>query len=406
MPLIVLDSVNPLETTGRISFDLTAARGVILRKWWIVPITMLLGLSLMFWQESDLQTSPRYFTLSRTYEPFDETSPLSIVDIDPALINPFPSEENQLAILLNENSRKQALANINGNVEIRVKRSEPNFSLTSTAGSDGKNRFSFVSYGSSSYSFSCSETDERNCSAAIDGYVGQLVAIRTEATKSGLQRSIKLIDLLLTSDTVISSISVEKLTLQRAALEMSIELATGELQLIDETKYFGGEQITTVNRTTYLFGLLVGFIIGCLILLQLVVSDGKIRSARKLIGIVGYNKFLGSVLAVDNAISLQHLASAIRGSTEISDLTTLRLIPIGLQKTSPTIAADLQAVLGCKIFVTNPIESLSAEALTPSANSPIIFLVARHHSQVSQLEYAWTVVEKSSNMILGAVLIG
>ena len=48
-------------------------------KWWIVPLTMLLGLTLMFLQESDLQTSPRYFSLTKAYEPLDEAGPLSIV---------------------------------------------------------------------------------------------------------------------------------------------------------------------------------------------------------------------------------------------------------------------------------------------------------------------------------------
>ena len=155
---------------------------------------MLLGLSLMFLQESDLQTSPRYFTLTQAFEPLDEAGPISIVELDPSLIRPFPSEQNQLAILLSETTREQILKDIKGDVEINVTRSEPNFSLTSSLGDEGKNRFSFVSFGSSSYTFTCTETDPINCQTVIDSFVARLISIRAEATKTGLKNSIKLID--------------------------------------------------------------------------------------------------------------------------------------------------------------------------------------------------------------------
>ena len=102
----------PIETKRNRFTDSEAILRVISKKWWIVPLTMLLGLTLMFLQESDLQTSPRYFSLTKTYEPLDEAGPLSIVGLDPSLIKPFPSEENQLAILLNNESQKEVSIDI------------------------------------------------------------------------------------------------------------------------------------------------------------------------------------------------------------------------------------------------------------------------------------------------------
>ena len=396
----------PIETKRNRFTDSEAILRVISKKWWIVPLTMLLGLTLMFLQESDLQTSPRYFSLTKTYEPLDEAGPLSIVGLDPSLIKPFPSEENQLAILLNNESQKEVLAKIKGEVDVSVTRSEPNFSLTSSQGAEGKNQFSFVSYGSSSYSFACVETDPINCDSAIDAFVAKLVSIRAKATKSGLQNSITLIDSLLSSPEDISIAAVKKLTLQRLALNKSIELVTGEVKLIGVSQYSGGAEVTSVNRSTYLFGLLIGLVLGCLILLQLIFSDGKIRGAKQLVNLVGYKQFLGELSAKNQSISLQHLAAAIQATHPIKKATVLRLVAIGSEADNEQTKKSLAKVLSCKIILAGQLKSLNAKSLAPMSDSPVILLAKKHRSESSELQNAWTVVEKSGNNILGVVLVG
>ena len=396
----------PIEIKRNRFTDSEAILCVISKKWWIVPLTMLLGLTLMFLQESDLQTSPRYFSLTKTYEPLDEAGPLSIVGLDPSLIKPFPSEENQLAILLNNESQKEILAKIKGEVDVSVTRSEPNFSLTSSQGAEGKNQFSFVSYGSSSYSFACVETDPINCDSAIDAFVAKLVSIRTKATRSGLQNSITLIDSLLSSPEEISIAAVKKLSLQRSALNKSIELVTGEVKLIGVSQYSGGAEVTSVNKSTYLFGLLIGLVLGCLILLQLIFSDGKIRGAKQLVNLVGYKQFLGELSAKNQSISLQHLAAAIQATHTIRKATVLRLVAIGGEANSEQTKKSLAKVLSCKIILAGQLKSLNAKSLAPTADSPVVLLAKKHRSESSELQNAWTVVEKSGNNILGVILVG
>lgn len=396
----------PIETKRNRFTDSEAILRVISKKWWIVPLTMLLGLTLMFLQESDLQTSPRYFSLTKTYEPLDEAGPLSIVGLDPSLIKPFPSEENQLSILLNHESQKEILAKIKGEVDVSVTRSEPNFSLTSSQGTEGKNQFSFVSYGSSSYSFACVENDPLNCDAAIDAFVAKLVSIRAEATKSGLQNSITLIDSLLKSPNNISTTAIEKLSLQRSALNKSIELVTGAVKLIGISQYSGGAEVTSVNKSTYLFGLLIGLVLGCLILLQLIFSDGKIRGAKQLVNLVGYKQFLGELSAKNQSISLQHLAAAIQAAHTIKKSTILRLVAIGDDANSEQTKKSLAKILTCKIILAGQVKSLDAKSLAPTADSQVILLAKKHRSESSELQSAWTVVEKSGNNILGVILVG
>ena len=112
--------MNVLTPPKQISFDFATIKEVVIRKWWIVPLTMLIGFSLMFWQESDLKTSPRYFSLTRTYEPIDESAPLSLVGINTDLISQFPNESNQVIILQSEAIKAKILNSFTGELNLIV----------------------------------------------------------------------------------------------------------------------------------------------------------------------------------------------------------------------------------------------------------------------------------------------
>ena len=71
------------------------AKGILAR-WWMVVIAALLGIVVMWSQESDLSTTPASTKVVRTYESRDETALLSLVDIDPATVSPFPSFDHQI----------------------------------------------------------------------------------------------------------------------------------------------------------------------------------------------------------------------------------------------------------------------------------------------------------------------
>jgi hypothetical protein len=221
-----------------------------------------------------------------------------------------------------------------------------------------------------------------------------------------LQNSIKLIDSLLSSPEDISMEANKRLSLQRSALNKSIELATGDIKRISNGKYFGGEQVSTVGKSTYLFGLLIGFVLGSLILLQLIFSDGKIRGAKQLVNLVGYKQFLGELSAKNQAISLQHLAASIQATHAIKKATVLRIVAIGEEANNEQTKKSLTKILSCKIILAGQLKSLNAKSLTPKADSPVILLAKKHRSESSELQNAWTVVEKSGNKILGVILVG
>ena len=366
---------------------------------------MLIGAGLMFFQESDLQTSPRYYTLTKTYEALNEMAPLALVDLNPALFEPIPSETSQLAVLRSQKYVEKALAGIDGDLDIRVDKSETRFALTTEGDISEARRFSFSPATNASFTFTCTEQDEINCALAIENYLQLLISLRAESIETGLSRSRELVDQMLAQSAKITESQKDRLTLQKVALEESVKLASGEMQLIAEDKYFGGEQITTVGRNTYLFGLLVGLIIGCLILLQLVITDNLVRNQKKLVSLVSFQKFLGNVDKKRNPNSVQHLATAIRGAIDMSNTTSLRFFPVDSKLDNEALVSELSGVIGCQALLVSSLANITATDLSPNSSSPIIILVNQHRSKISDLESAWTLAEKSGNTVVGAALV-
>ncbi len=403
-PLIALERVNPLETPRRISFDLDTFTGVARKKWWVVPFTMLIGLSLMFWQESDLQTEARYFSLTRMYEPTDEGAPLTLVGVNADLISQFPSETNQSEILESEEVKQKVQSKFDRKISLLVRPFDKTFALNTETDGEAITKFSFKPSRRFSYEMTCVELDELNCSAALDAYAKELQGIRLSATKAGFTNSIKLLDALLASNLQLSADDTSRLKLQRAAFDEAIALATGEIAQISESKYFGGETVTTVDRRSYIFGLLVGLIFGLLILIQLVVTDSKIRSAKGLIDAVGYENYLGEASSNDESNSLQLLAAAIRGASTPT-ISSIKVLPIGASMIDTKLATSLAQTLGCQVLIAKPLEQLSAGDLAPSNNSVFLIAVIKDSANSRVVKQTWAVIQKSGNQILGSALI-
>ena len=356
---------------------------------------MLIGLSLMFWQESDLQTEARYFSLTRMYEPTDEGAPLNLIGINTQLVNQVPSETSQSKLLESDVIKQKIQAKFERDINLSIR---PFYRVILNTETDGPVLTKFL------HELSCVEINELNCSAALDYYVQELQVVHLLATKSGYANSIELLDALLASDLQLSAEDTSRLKLQRVAFDESIALATGEITQISESKYFGGETVETVDRRSYIFGLLVGLVFGLLILIQVVVTDSKIRSAKALIAAVGYENYLGEASSNDESNSLQLLAATMRGAST-STISSIKVLPIGTNVIDTPLATSLAQTLGCQVSITKPLDELSAEDLAPSNNGMFLIAVIKDSADSRVVKQTWSVVEKSGNRILGSALI-
>ncbi len=373
------------------------AKGIIAR-WWIVLVAALLGTIAMWSQESDLSTTPAITAINRVYESRDETSLLSVVGIDPATINPLPSFDNQILQVQEQASREKIAQEIGIDVEVTITRSEQRFSLLNTAEGDGKTKFTFLSVGTPTYSFTCSDSAAETCNTAIDAYVAALSKVRKDSIVTGMQRVKSMLSTVAQSGSVSAQEKV-------AGIDAAIPLITGELALLTTTEEQFGGTITTVKKSTYGFGFVAGAIVGLLIALQLTIVDKRVRSLRQLTKYVDQTDVLGRITS--NTASLQHVAAALVARAQQSSQSIISLIPATASEDTTAVSQQLNDItrgLGVTIVSQQPIASLSAESLIAADKASVVVATTKK-TKADEITDTWLVLQSAQRTVLGAILV-
>ena len=373
------------------------AKGIISR-WWIVLIVALLGTIAMWSQESDLSTTPSITAITRIYESRDETSLLSVVGIDPATISPLPSFDNQILQVQEQASREKIAQQTGVNSEVTITRSEQRFSLLNTAEGDGKTKFTFLSVGTPTYSFNCSDSTAETCNTAIDAYVAALSEIRKDSIVAGMERVKSMLSTVAQGG---SANAQEKINGINAALP----LITGELALLSTSEEQYGGTITSVKKTTYGFGFIAGALIGLLIALQLTIVDKRVRSLSQLAKHVERTDILGHATA--DAASLQHVAAALVARASRQSITSIALVPAASAGNASDLAAKLHAItqpLGVSVNAQLSVSSIDAQTLL-SMGSGVVVVAEVKRSTTDDVIKTWSVLQSARREVLGAILV-
>ena len=371
------------------------AKGIVSR-WWIVLIAALVGVVAMWSQESDLSTTPALTEVVRTYESRDETALLSLVGIDPSTVIPFPSFENQVLQVQEQAMRDSISSRIGFSAAVSVSRSEQKFSLVNSNLGDGLTKFTFLSVGTPTYTFFCTDESAENCNTAFDEYLLELQEIRKQSIVSGLDR----LQILLESLPVRTQSNSEKID----ALKSAKLLIKGELALLSTTTTAVGATVSTVKTTTYLFGLIGGALIGLLIALQLTLTDKRVRSLSQLAKRFESHALLGIVASAP--ASIQHVAAAIVARAHSLSLTSVALVPVDERTSTQHAAEQIHAVtspMGVTVSSLTNISALSASDLI-SSKSGMIVLASRGVSRTEDIITTWSVLENAEKPVLGVLL--
>ena len=371
------------------------AKGIIAR-WWIVLIAALLGTIAMWTQESDLTTTPLTTEVLRTYESRDETALLALVGIDPATVSPFPSFEHQVLQIQAASVRDEIAAKLGFEVTVSISRSEQRFSLLDTVEGDGKTKFTFLSVGTPTYTFFCSNESEEKCNTALDEYLIQLQSVRKQSIISGLDR----LQLLLESLPIRTPSNTEKIE----ALKAAKPLIKGELALLSNTTNAVGATVSTVKTSTFAFGVIGGALVGLLIALQLTLIDKRVRSLGQLEKRFESRALLG--MATPNLETIQHIAAAIVARAHTLSLSSVVLVPVDEQTDARSLAVKIDAVtssMGVTVGSMTTISALSASDLI-SSNSGMIALASRGLSLTDDIVTTWSVLENAQRQMLGVIL--
>jgi len=373
------------------------AKGIISR-WWIVLIAAVLGTIAMWSQESDLSTTPSITGISRIYESRDEMSLLSIVGIDPATVSPLPSFDNQILQVQEQASREKIARQTGVNSEVTITRSEQRFSLLNTAEGDGKTKFTFLSVGTPTYTFNCSDSTAETCNTAIDAYVAALSEIRKDSIVAGMERVKSMLSTVAQGG---SANAQEKINGINAALP----LITGELALLSTSEEQYGGTITSVKKTTYGFGFIAGALIGLLIALQLTIVDKRVRSLSQLAKHVERTDILGH--ATSDTASIQHVAAALVARANQQSITSIALVPAASAGTASDLAAKLHAItqpLGVSVIAQPSVSSIDAQTLLSMGDGSVVIAEAKR-STTDDVVKTWSVLQSAQRVVLGAILV-
>ncbi len=374
---------------------------VIRLRWWIVPLCLVVSAGLMFAQESDLKSSPTSITVSKIYGAKDETAALVAFGLDPAAIKEFPSFQNQLATVRAEGPRLVS-DSIGAELVVTVTRAEPQVSMLAAADGDGKQLFTVSSNAASNYMFSCSASDRIQCDQAIDVYVRKVEEERQKSISGGLLQLEKQIQAVVPT----TSTDHPELLLQATAIHELTGSITGELAFVSEITETSGGTISTVKVSTYLFALAVGLIFAILVILQLTVTDNKIRSVRRLQSTVNSIKALGELGDKNVATAPTSIAASIIVEARKHKIGTVVLVPVGYDFDSIKILQSLQSPeLSAYITLVNGsrIQSMSLSDLVESSVGYVL-VVQKNLTTSHELAEAFETLSRSENPILGALL--
>jgi hypothetical protein len=373
------------------------AKGIASR-WWIVLIVAILGTIAMWSQESDLSTTPSSTAITRIYESRDETSLLTTVGIDPATVSPLPSFDNQVLQVQEQASREKIAQETGVASEVTITRSEQRFSLLNTVEGDGKTKFTFLSVGTPTYTFTCVDSTAESCETAIDAYVAALTQVRKDSIVAGMQR----VKTMLTSVAQSGSVNAQE---KIVGLDAAFPLITGEMALLSTNKDQYGGTITTVKKSTYGFGFVAGALIGLLIALQMTLVDKRIRSISQLAKNVERTDILGQV--TNEAVSVQHVAAAIVARAHQASQSHVVLIPSSSLEETSRVAIELNEItsaLGVSVSSQPAVALMSAETLV-SATTSFVVVVTKEKSKTDEVIDTWSVLSSAQKTVLGAILV-
>jgi hypothetical protein len=373
------------------------AKGIV-NRWWIVLIAAMLGTIAMWSQESDLSTTPATTEITRIYESRDEASLLSVVGIDPATISPLPSFDNQILQVQEQSSREKIAQETGVSSEVTITRSEQRFSLLNTSEGDGKTKFTFLSVGTPTYTFNCSDGVAEACNTAIDAYVAALSQVRKDSIVTGMQRVRTMLSTVAKSG---SATAQEKI----AGIDAALPLITGELALLSTREEQFGGTMTTVKNSTYGFGFIAGSLIGLLIALQLTIVDKRVRSMSQLAKHVDRTDILGH--ATSDASSIQHVAAALVARANRQSITSIALVPAASAGNTSDLAAKLHAItqpLGVSVTAQPSVSSIDAQSLLLMGAGAVVVAETKR-STTDDVVKTWSVLQSAQRSVLGAILV-
>jgi hypothetical protein len=383
--------------------DFRSIRDILRLRWWIFPLCAVVCVGLLFTQESNLQSDPSSVLVVATYGPRNEMAGLSLYGIDPTAVREYPSFQNQLESV-REQAAKAVEVQLGQPIDVTVARPEQQVSLIAAADTTGKQKLTMLNVGEPNYVLVCSASTQESCDQAIAIYVKQISISRANGIANGLRKLADDVQKVLDA----SQDNQSQLELQRNALLTASSSATGEMQLVSELVEAQGGTITTVNKSTYIFGALAGLLIAALIVLQLTYTDDKIRSSRKLQTSVSSPVFLGEITGNSTAAEVRQVLAGLVTRSRVTNQTLISLVPVDAHVDIDHIVglmSDDAKSNGLTITKIPSINEMSVAQMIDSASALTVIIARKNLSSLTAVRHAKEVLARSNNNVGGVILM-
>jgi capsular polysaccharide biosynthesis protein len=401
------------------TFDLRSILDSLRLRWWIVLLSSVVAVIAVFIQEtnSTAPTDGYLVTVYKTFEAKIETSALQIAQVDPSAVVPFPSFESQLGVLQSGETATELLARTGVDAVVAVTRSEPKFTMVDTL-DEANNRVTFLSRGTTSYTYMCRAANVDDCNLIIDAYVAKTSDLRKDGTIGGLEVGQKLIlDLLVAGEADLTELrsigapatSIEALEnklvdlkTKSNALEFTADEIAGTLQFASGAIVEDGATASFVKKSSYLYGLIFGLMVGLLIISQLGISDKKVRNKRQISRGLPNLVVLGDIEAQSG---VQESVASVVASAQSLSLTLIRVVGLGSESSTLPAFTSQVATHSLQVTTLPAFSTLTADSLLAPANSALVFAAVRGVDRIDALCQAVEAAQLAGNQVLGVLLV-
>ena len=383
--------------------DFRSIRDILRLRWWIFPLCVVVCVGLLYTQESNLQSTPSSVLVVATYGPRNEMAGLSLYGIDPTAVREYPSFQNQLESV-REQAAKAVEDQLGQSIDVTVTRPEQQVSLITAADTTGKQKLTMLNVGEPNYILTFIASTQETCDQAIEIYVKQLSVSRADGIANGLRKLADDVQKVLDS----SPDNQSQLELQRNALLTASSSATGEMQLVSELVEAQSGTITTVHKSTYIFGALAGLLIALLVVLQLTYTDDKIRSSRKLLSSSSTPIFLGEITSRNTAAEVRQVLAGLVTQSRVANRSLISLLPADAHTDLDhliELMSDDAKSNGLTIAKTPSVDEMSIAQMLDSASALTVIIARKNLSSLTAVRHAKEVLARSNNNVVGVILV-
>jgi hypothetical protein len=250
------------------------------------------------------------------------------------------------------------------------------------------------------FTFTCNQPSIGDCESAIDAYLTKAGEIRRDSMLAGIENYRDfLVNLQATSPD-------KSIPAKIAALNSLVKNLRVPFRLIDRSEQAVGPTVADVRRPTLLMGIAAGVLIGFLVLLQLTVSENRIRSVRQLLRVTGSSMFLGKMSAKIQQISDRRTAMGLRQELDMMRASKVRFIPVRDSMTEEGVVIRLAELSGAVPVISRAFADLSVSELSqPDVNEIDVLVVKRNRDRRPEVRDALIALQRSNRHFAGVLFL-